>query len=55
MYRYIDMNRVYGTNEDMRRYVDRYMAKERVDLQTGIIGDAGHAAFRDPAYGASRI
>ena len=36
MYRYIDMNRMYGTNEDMRRYVDRYMAKERVDLQTAL-------------------
>ena len=36
MSQYIDMNRMYGTNKDMERYVDRYMTKERIDLQTAL-------------------
>ena len=36
MEQYINMNTLYGLNEDFRAYVDKYMVKEQVPLQTAL-------------------
>lgn len=36
MEQYINTNTLYGLNEDFRAYVDKYMVKEQVPLQTAL-------------------
>jgi hypothetical protein len=36
MEQYINMNTLYSLNEDFRAYVDKYIAKENVPLQTAL-------------------
>lgn len=36
MEQYINMNMLYSLNEDFRAYVDKYMAKEQIGLQTAL-------------------
>ena len=36
MEQYINMNTLYGLNEDFRAYVNKYMVKEQVPLQTAL-------------------
>ena len=36
MDQYTNMNMLYSRNEDFRAYVDKYMAKEQIGLQTAL-------------------